>query len=60
VRRYGIPWWNEPGRTPESIVRLDPKCLALRVRLESGERVTMPLRPVTFVMRFPADFTKPS
>ena len=28
--------------------------------LESGERVTMPLRPVTFVMRFPADFAKPS
>jgi hypothetical protein len=60
VNRYGIPWCNEPGRTAESIVRLDAKCLGLRVRLESGERVTMPLRPVTFVMRFPPDFANPS
>jgi hypothetical protein len=48
-----VPWWNAPGFKPESIVRLDQKCLGLRVRLASGERITMPLGPATFNMRFP-------
>ena len=41
--RGRVPWWCSGENKVESIVRLDSKCLALRVRLASGERVTMPL-----------------
>jgi len=47
------PWWCSGGSKAESIVSLDATCLGLRVRLASGERVTMPLGKATFVMRFP-------
>jgi hypothetical protein len=52
-KRRGTPWWNAPGAEPQSIVRLDSKCLGLRVKLASGERVTMPLGQTTFDMRDP-------
>jgi hypothetical protein len=48
-----VPWWNAPRFKPEGIVRLDDKCLGLRVRLPSGERATMPLGRATFEMLFP-------
>ena len=49
------PWWCSGDNKAESIVRLDAECLGLRVRLSSGERVTMPLGQMTFVMRFPRE-----
>jgi hypothetical protein len=45
------PWWTTRGRRAVSVVRLDERCLGLRVRLASGERVTMPLGPMTFKIR---------
>jgi hypothetical protein len=49
----GMPWWNACGSKPQSIVRLDDRRLGLRVRLASGDRVTMPLGQATFDMRDP-------
>jgi hypothetical protein len=53
------PWWREHGRTAESIVRLDDRCLGLRVRLESGKRVMMPLGLMTFAMQLPPSTSEP-
>jgi hypothetical protein len=50
-RQTGVPWWNAPGVKAESVVQLNSTCLGLRVKLSSGERITMPLGPTSFVMR---------
>jgi hypothetical protein len=37
-------------KTPDAIVRLGSKRFGVRVRLDSGERATLPLGRVTFQM----------
>jgi hypothetical protein len=46
-------WWCSGDNKGESIVRLDAKRLGVRVRIPSGERVTMPLGQTTVVIGFP-------
>jgi hypothetical protein len=53
MRKHFVPWFNNKGNRPESIVRLNDRCLGLRVRLANGERVTMPLGQTTFKMGEP-------
>jgi hypothetical protein len=48
-----IPWWNGRGNRPEKIAQLSCGMLGMRVRLASGDRVTMPLGLATFVLRDP-------
>lgn len=43
----------------ESVVRLDEKRLGLRLKLSSGERVTMPLGKASFQMRLDRVRTQP-
>jgi len=43
--------WGGKDPTIRSIVRLDDKCLGMRLQLASGERRTMPLGHTTFHMR---------
>jgi hypothetical protein len=50
-RKVFVPWWAAGGQKAESIVRLDETHLGLRVRLASGERVTMPLGQTTLKTR---------
>jgi len=56
--RFRDPW---AGYDPqmESVVRLDEKRLGLRLRLSSGERVTMPLGQASFHMRLDRVWTQP-
>jgi hypothetical protein len=52
------PWGGHDPQM-ESIVKLDDKCLGLRMKLASGERVTMPLGQTTFHMRLDHAWSQP-
>ena len=56
--QFRDPWG---GRDPqmEAVVKLDDKCLGLRMRLSSGERMTMPLGRATFHMNLDRVWSQP-
>jgi hypothetical protein len=42
--------WGDHDPKINSIVRLDDRCLGMRITLASGEKITMPLGQTTFRM----------